>query len=562
MKGRVLITVAFAFAAASPAAADPYVGYIYPAGIQTGTTNRLVIGGQNLNRIAGVHFSRGGLRVLKIEKVPEFSPPTGSQRRHLTKWLDGIAAGVRQEPPLPDGQNVDEWRSNSWWRALGSLDAGKIAIVERNLYVPQNALQATPSIRQMLLVTVAAEPDAAPGRGELCVYGPGGISAPRPFSTTAAPHVAEPLFAPPHRPAPERPPVEVGAGGAVVLDGQAMPGETDAFRLRLAGGRRYTFRTTARELQPYVGDAVPGFFNAALALRSGSGAIVARADDECRFRPDPVMEFTPAERGVYSLEIHDVLYRGRADFVYSIMVTEGAAEPSPCPQNVDGIVVRPGEVCRKEIEVEQPGRLVLDVAARRLGSPLDAVLTLRRTPDGPVLAQWDDVTNTVFVGTVPQAEYDPIGVFDFAESGRYVAEISDRTGHGGPGYFWRLDVHPPRPGFEVYSTRSTLPLARKTPLKVKFHIVRRDGFDGAVSLEFPEEARVVGGIATAGVDVVTAQLFSQKGGVSKPRPAEVFAAAEIDGCTVRVPVLPCDEYEQAFAWKHLVPAETFLLMTR
>ena len=64
------------------------------------------------------------------------------------------------------------------------------------------------------------------------------------------------------------------------------------------------------------------------------------------------------------------------------------------------------------------------------------------------------------------------------------------------------------------------------------------------------------------MDVVTAQLFSRKGGVPQPRPVEVFASAEIDGHTVRVPVLPCDEYEQAFAWKHLVPAESFLLMTR
>ena len=39
----------------------------------------------------------------------------------------------------------------------------------------------------------------------------------------------------------------------------------------------------------------------------------------------------------------------------------------------------------------------------------------------------------------------------------------------------------------------------------------------------------------------------------------MFATAKIDGRTVRVPVVPCDEYEQAFAWKHLVPAETFLM---
>ena len=560
MEARALIPAVLLFAA-SLASADPYVGYIYPAGIQAGATNRLVVGGQNLNRLAGARFSRGGLRVLKIELVPGFSPPTGPQRGHLRKWLDGIAAGVRQEPPLPDDPHLDEWRSNSWWRALGSLDAGQIAIVERDLYTPKNALQATPSLRQMALVTVAADPDAAPGRGELCVYGPGGISAPRPFEITAAPRVAEPLFSPPHRPAPELQPVEVGVGGSVVMDGQVMPGETDSFRLRLARGRNYTFRTTARELQPYVGDAVPGFFNAAIVLKGEDGSVVASADDEARFRPDPVMVFRPKEEGVYRLEIHDVLYRGRADFVYSVAVTEGAKAPAPCPQDADGVVARPGEICRKVVEVERPGRLALEVTARKLGSPLDAVLTLRRSPDGPVLAQWDDVTNTVFVGTVPQAECDPTGVFDFAESGRYVAEITDRTGHGGPGYFWRLDVRPLQPGFEVYSTRSTLPLSSKAPLKVKFHVVRRDGFDGAVSLEFPDEVRVVGGVATAGVDVVTAQLSPRKGGVREPKPVKVFATAQICGRTVRVPVVPCDEYEQAFAWKHLVPAESFLLMS-
>ena len=42
------------------------------------------------------------------------------------------------------------------------------------------------------------------------------------------------------------------------------------------------------------------------------------------------------------------------------------------------------------------------------------------------------------------------------------------------------------------------------------------------------------------------------------QPIKVFASATIGGKTVRHPVMPCDEYEQAFAWKHLVPAEEFL----
>ena len=558
MKTRTAILALSALCACALHAADPYVGYIYPAGIKAGETNRLVIGGQNLSRVKGLWFSGGGLRVIKIENVPNFQNPSGPQKKHLAKWLDGIAAGNMEEPPLPENPHLEEWRSNTWWRALGTLDAGQLAIVESDLYTPKNALQATPSLRQKLLVTVAADADAKPGRGELCLYGPAGISAPRPFAVSSAPHVADPLFSPPHRPAPEPPPVEVPALGEVILDGQILPGSTDVFKLRLGKGRAYSFKATARELQPYIGDAVPGFFNASLTLKDETGRVVAFADDEMRFMPDPEMRFAPNADGVYRLEIHDVLYRGREDFVYSVAVSEGAAADAPRRADADGFVPQ-GASARKEFTVESPGRMVLEVHARRLGSPLDAVLTLRRGADGPVLARWDDVTNTVFVGTIPQTECDPRGEFDFKEPGKYVAEISDRTGHGGPDYFWRLDVHPPAPGFEVWSARSTLPLSGGNPLKATFHVLRRGGFDGDVRIEFPECVQCADGVATSGVEVVTAHLYGKGKKFAEPRPVRLFASAEIGGATVRVPVVPCDEYEQAFAWKHLVPAETFLM---
>ena len=558
MKTRLFLLSISALALSVLSAPDPYVGYIYPAGIQAGATNRLVIGGQNLSRVSGVRFSRKGLHVIKIESVPNFQHPSASQRKHLKKWLDGIAAGNLDEPPLPDDPHIDEWRSNSWWRVLGTLDAGKRAIVEHDLYIPKNALQATPSLRQKMLVTVVADASAELGRCELCLYGPTGMSAPRPFEVSSAPHVAEPLYAPSHRPAPELPPVAVPEGGDVMLDGQILPGATDAFLLKLAKGGRYTFRATARELQPYVGDAVPGFFNASLTLKDDNGATVAFADDEKRFRPDPVMRFVPTADGVYRLEIHDVLYRGREDFVYSIAVAEGAAEEGPRPDGADGVVM-PGKVARMEFRVERPGRMSLEVFARRIGSPLDAVLTLRRSPDGPMLARWDDCTNAVFVGTIPQAECDPRGEFDFKESGRYVAEISDRTGHGGPDYFWRLHVRRSDHWFEVYSARSTMPLSNAKPLGMKFHLLRHGGFDGDVRLEFPDGVKCVGGVATSKVDVVTAKLFGTGRRQIEPLSVNVFATAKIDGAIVRMPVVPCDEYEQAFAWKHLVPAESFLM---
>ena len=550
--------------------AEPHVGYIYPAGIRAGTTNRFVVGGQNLWRLRGMHFGRKDLHVLDIEWVPAFSPPTGMQKRHLTRWLDGISRGEREEPPKPDDPHISEWRSNSWWQVLGTLDPLEISMVERYLFTPRNPLQDAPSLRQMCIVTIAADAGAKPGLCGASVWNDGGISAPRPFAVASAPRTAEPLYVPPHREKAEMPIVDATCCGAV-LDGQIMPGETDSFRLRLSGGRRYRVKVTARELQPYVGDAVPGFFNPAVTIRDGEGRVAATGDDEARFRPDPSFEFVPCSSGAYVLEIHDVLYRGRADFVYSVEVgpCSGAPEAREKPVSPgrleDGTMLFCGTVPEsganetREFSVDAPGRRVFEVTARRNGSPLDAVMTLVKMPEGRRLCQWDDVTNRVLVGTVPQGECDPAGEFDFREAGRYAVEISDRTGHGGDGYFWELEIRRPKPDFEVYSARSTLPLYRGRPLKVDFAIVRKDGFEGSVTLEFPKDVKARGNVATSGVDRITAELTYVGRKPVELRQVGVSARGRIGGAIVRRKVVPCDEYEQAFAWKHFVPAESFVM---
>ena len=550
-----LLSALVAMIALSGFAADPYVGYIYPSGIEAGATNAFIVGGQNLNKLRGVHFGGDSLHVVKVEPVPRFSPPPGGQRRHLTKWLDAIAKGDREEPAKPDDPRMNEWRSNSWWRALGNLDPLKISIVERNLFVPRNSLQDAPSLRQMCIVTLAADANATLGRFDLSVWNDGGISAPRPFTVTAAPRVAEPLFSPEHRRRPATNVVDV-SDSAVVLDGQIMPGETDAFRVRLAKGGRYSIKVSARELQPYVGDAVPGFFNPAVTVKTSDGKIVAKYDDTARFRPDPEFEFTPPDSGVYVIEIHDVLYRGRADFVYAVEVASDKAERA---YEFSGTVSTPGEKAVTEFWIDEPGERVIDVFARRGGSSLDPVLTVRKASSRETLFQWDDTTNKFFVGTIPQAECDPSGTYFFKEPGRYSAEITDRTGHGGGDYFWNLKIRKPRSDFAVYSTRSTLPIVGSRPLKVGFVVDRREGFDGDVTLEFSNGVVAKNHVATSGVERVTALLTYTGSKYLAPQPVKVYARGNINGRTVRREVIPCNEYEQAFAWRHLVPAESFVL---
>ena len=107
----------------------------------------------------------------------------------------------------------------------------------------------------------------------------------------------------------------------LVINGQIMPGDVDRFRLKLTKGTRLVTAASARELTPYLADAVPGWFQATLALYDTSGNELAYVDDY-RFNPDPVLFYEIPKDGEYMLEIKDAIYRGREDFVYRIAVGE------------------------------------------------------------------------------------------------------------------------------------------------------------------------------------------------------------------------------------------------
>ena len=554
--------------------ADPYVGYIYPCGLQAGSTNRLVVGGQFLQKVHAGFVSGGGVKILDVEKVPNFQQPSGSQFRYLAQWLDAIARGDPAAPPLPTDPraHVDEWRSNRWWQVLGTLDAQKRSLVERALYVRRNALQMSPSLNQRLLVTVAVDADASPGARELRLFAQNGMSAPRPLLVTAAPHEEEVRYAPPHRPLP---PVPAVTKFPRVLDGQIMPGETDTWTLRLRKGRTITLRTVGRELQPYIGDAVPGFFNPALRLLDPSGTEVAFADDNF-YHPDPVLVFTPPEDGDYRLEIHDLLYRGRADFVYAIVAEVGEHPvdprhaglwPNPVPQTPPGVpcstfagvIDRAGALDEHVFNVREPGDYVFDLLARRAGSPLDARLSIFGPSGGQPVALFTDTTNHVFRGSIIQGECDPVGTCRLA-AGVYRLQVEDEAGKGGPEWSYVLRVYRPAPSFEVWTAKSSFAIrawSRSSPMKV--FVVRDGGFTGPVKLLETPAFRFDPPVIPAGTNVLKVALVSKRRAPYVVQEFQFEAAALIGGHTQTVRIQPADEYNQAFAWDHLLPSATFVV---
>ena len=78
---------------------------------------------------------------------------------------------------------------------------------------------------------------------------------------------------------------------------------------------------SARELIPYLADAVPGWFQAALALYDAKGKELAY-DDRLPVSSRPGLHCEIPKDGEYVIEIKDSIYRGREDFVYRITLGE------------------------------------------------------------------------------------------------------------------------------------------------------------------------------------------------------------------------------------------------
>ena len=573
--------------------ADPYVGYCYPAGLQAGTTNRFVVGGQRMWSVTNGWISGEGVKIIGLERVPNFPVPNGKgQKAWLEKWIRSIQAGHTERPPLPlDDADLVGWTRCSWWERLNELDALKFSIVAQNFFTPRNALQMSPSLSERVIVTIAARADAKPGVCRMFLHDWRGASSPHPLLVTSEPHLAEPLYAPPRKDQSRvvRRPKPVSL--PIVLDGQVLPEETDGFDLHLEAGTRAIFLLTGRELTPYLGDAVPGFFNPVLRLVNAEGREVAFADDY-GFLPDPVLSYEVPTSGVYRLEIRDNVFRGRADFVYSVFchadgretpsVSDRAFAVSPrfvsrplkeggMTQVFKGRLEEPGETAEYELAVNKPGEWTFDLFARRQGSPLDAVVRLYGPlkgffwKDGPLLATWDDVTNAVFIGSIPQSECDPVGTWSFVQSGLYRVTVEDRMGGGGADYDFTLCAAPTRPSFEVYSTKSTLvfPANRKEPAKMSFRVVRRGGFSGAIRLDGGERFRLDPSEISATNDQLTVRIWPKAFDWSGVCRMDLQAIGETEpGVSSAVPVVAADESEQAFAYTHLLPAEGFLAYVR
>lgn len=329
---------------------NPHVGYVYPAGGQQGTTFEAIVAGQGLTGAEHIDVSGDGVQGTVTEFVRPISPKEINELRIQIDELlarkavvHGDFRALEQFRSFKNAKGVDKKENETNDQELEQLkkkyaDAKWTDEDDKKLQEARKKMSsgvrrpANPAISELAVVRITIAPNADPGQRELRIASKDSLSNPlffhvgklaeftKPLSkviTERTSEVTKTASAPKKRAAAPDTTITI----PTVVNGQIMPGAVDRFRFQARKGQELVIVAQARQLIPYIPDAVPGWFQATLALYDSEGKELAYNDDY-RFDPDPMIHCRIPADGDYSIEIKDAIYRGREDFVYRISVGE------------------------------------------------------------------------------------------------------------------------------------------------------------------------------------------------------------------------------------------------
>lgn len=289
----------------------PRIAYIYPAGGKIGTTFELTAGGQYLRGVTNVVVNGGGIKATIIEHIEPISQREAQLLRDKMRELQ-----QKRAEALKKG-NV-KWTSE---------DQKMLEDIRKKLanFIPPRELN--PALAEIVRVKIEIAPDAEFGEREIRFQTPIGLSNPNVFYVGGFDEYTRRHRRIFRQGKEDRDPVispgegEVRVSLPATLNGQIMPGGVDKYRFYAKKGQKIVIQTLARQLIPYIADAVPGWFQAVATLYDSKGRELARVDDFL-FNPDPVLYYEIQNDGEYVFEIRDAIYRGREDFVYRVTLAE------------------------------------------------------------------------------------------------------------------------------------------------------------------------------------------------------------------------------------------------
>lgn len=235
--------------------------------------------------------------------------------------------------------------------------------------------------------------------------------------------------------------------------------------------------------------------------------------------------------------------------------------PSPLPENkiINGVINQPGEEHWFSIDGKKGSTITIEIMAHRLGSMLDADLTLF-DDKGKKLAQNDDFKDES--EGMETFHADPLILYKFDKDVHLLLRLRDVEGHGGKEYSYRLWSGKPEPDFDLRIEPSNLILSQGGTTSFTIHALRKYNFSGAIDLHLkglPDGFTFSDNLIKKGQSelrmTLTAPLNAELGRLNLSIEGE---ATDAKGIRVERKAEPVEEKMQAFIYLHLLPTSDFL----
>jgi hypothetical protein len=222
---------------------------------------------------------------------------------------------------------------------------------------------------------------------------------------------------------------------------------------------------------------------------------------------------------------------------------------------VNGRIDRPGDRDVFRFKGRAGDRIVAEVYARRLGSPLDSVIRLTDAK-GRQLAFNDDYEDKE--SGLETHHADSYISETLPAKGTYYLALWDAQSKGGSEYGYRLRISAPRPDFDLRIVPSAMNALVGPTVPVTVYAFRKDDFSGDIELSLKNAAKgfvLSGGGVPAGQDKAHLTLTIPPTAAKETTKFLLEGRAVIQGQKIVRIAVPADDRMQAFAYRHLVPAK-------
>ena len=602
-----------------------YLGYVFPAGAQQGTTIEAIVGGQYLKKTSHVIISGKGVRAEVMEVVP-FDQQLFNEARHKTRIKIMNEFNARKEKGKKTNGSIPYRRTiiplleyeitgSNLSREFNKYADDQLKEISNQINGYWRTNQKNRQLNERVRIRITIDKNAKLGIRTLRLLTGNRLSSPIRFKID---HLKEFKEIEPNNLMLKN---QATIQTPMVMNGQILPGDVDRYFFRAKKGDDLVAVVEARSLIPFLADAVPGWFQATLTLYNPQNKKVEFQDDY-QLRPDPVLFYKVPTDGVYSIAIQDAIFRGRVDFIYRLSIgnlpfitshfplgfqrgkkavmklngknlttskinltryitklptqtiqvnysnpisfqvgtlpecigfepneTKKAAQKIQLPVVINGIIDKPGDLDFYSFIGKKGQKIVMEVVAKPLESPLDSVIYLM-DKNGKTLA-WNDEVKQQNLGDQTHHS-DSYVRTTLPESGKYYIKIIDAQNAGGPASGYRLRVSEPIPDFRVIITPSSLSLSQNEPATIEAILIRKDGFDGPVKLSSMNSGvKLYGALFPKGqTKIKFTILASNKNKLGKH--VLKFKAKSVGSPTIIGTCITADDVMQAFLYRHLL----------